>query len=146
MMFPWHSCVGCSMLPRWLPERTCAGLTFGQSGSYNNALHETATYAIDGRRSCPTSDCNLVFGHDLATWTTHEAAQRQEVSSCTHWFMDECAGFTSDKLQEEKFRDVIGCVSQFDVLLKGVRLCEGRYWNVTWKGATATLPCCSGIQ
>ena len=42
--------------------------------------------------------------------------------------MDECAGFTSDKLQEEKFRDVIGCVSQFDVLLKGVRLCEERYW------------------
>ena len=35
---------------------------------------------------------------------------------------------------------------QFDVLLKGVRLCEERYWNVTWKGATATLTCCSGIQ
>ena len=26
------------------------------------------------------------IGHDLATWTTHETAQRQEVSSCTHWF------------------------------------------------------------
>ena len=38
-----------------------ANLLFGQPGSYNNALHETATYAIDGRRSCSTDDRNLVF-------------------------------------------------------------------------------------
>ena len=29
-----------------------ANLLFGHSGSYNNALHETATYPIDGHRSC----------------------------------------------------------------------------------------------
>ena len=51
-----------------------------------------------------------------AEWAMYRGAQRLEV--------------TSDKLQEEKFRDVIGCVSQFDVLRKGVRLCEERYWVV----------------
>ena len=29
---------------------------------------------------------NTLFGHNLATWTTHETAQRQEVSSCTQGF------------------------------------------------------------
>ena len=63
--------------------------------------------------------------------------------------MDTMKGYSSG-LQVESAEDVriwlSICSSQFDVLLKGVRLCEGRYWNVTWKGATATLPCCSGIQ
>ena len=77
------------------------------------------------------------------------------LSICT----EECAGF---------IRDVIGCVSQFDVLLKGVRcgdaqglgngdrLCEERYWvgdghnlrrsdgDANWIAVKPTEPACLG--
>ena len=48
------------------------------------------------------------FGHDLATWTTHEMAPRQEVSSCTDSLLLGCSHLAgSTGLQVESAEDVL---------------------------------------
>ena len=45
---------------------------------------------------------NTLFGHNLATWTTHETAQRQEVASCTHWFIRQLVSLAHSSISASK--------------------------------------------
>ena len=60
----------------WIPWRACSVLAFWIA--WLELVHDEC---LDWR------SLNTLFGHDLATWTTHETAQRQEVSSYTHWII-----------------------------------------------------------
>ena len=79
------------------------------------------------------------FGHDLATWTTHETAQRQEVSPCTDSLLLGCSHLVgSTGLQVE---------SAEDVLIRGAangQVCAA--WSLCSSGYGERITDCSSIR